>query len=96
MTLPPFPVDPGSLDLLMAAINPWEHGDPDARSSCVADLLEFMSQMGGSDTKAIAEVHDDGSDGGPSIVTMRDPMYHEHNVIEALVQEIRRLRVGQA
>lgn len=94
MTLPAFPVDDTTLDMLMAAINPREHGDPDAKSSSVGTFLDFMSQMGGSDTSAVEEVIDDGSNGGPAIVLMRDASYHEHNVMEALVEEIRRLRAA--
>ena len=92
MTLPPFPVDDATLDMLMAAINPREHGDPEATSSSVWPLLTMLSRLGGSDTDAVAEVHDDGSDGGASIVTMRDPHYHDHAVYVALIEEIRRLR----
>lgn len=73
--LPPFPVDDQTLDLLEAAMNPREHGDPEAVSSSVWPLLEFMSQLGGSDTRA-------------------DPQYHDHDVITALIAEVRRLRGG--
>lgn len=93
MNLPPFPVDAHTLDLLMAAIDPWGvGGNPDARRSCLSDFLALMSEMGGSDIHAVAEVHDDGSDGGPVVVTMRDPQYTDHCVITALVDEVRRLR----
>lgn len=93
-TLPDFPVDDQTLDLLLKAVNPWKYGDGDegAERSSLWDLLDLMSQLGGSDTDAIAEVHDDGSDGGPRVVTMRDTFYHENDVIEALILEIRRLR----
>jgi hypothetical protein len=64
VNLPPFPVDDQTLDLLEAALNPREHGDPDATTSGVWPLLTFMSQMAGSDTGAVEEVLDDGSDGG--------------------------------
>jgi hypothetical protein len=90
--LPPFPVDDATLDMLDAALDPWSHGDPNAERSCLWDLLELLSEMGGSDPRAVAEVHDDGSDGGPSIVTMRDPIYTDHAVISALIVEVRRLR----
>lgn len=90
--LPPFPVDDATLDLLEAAMNPWEHGDPEATQSSVWPLLKMLSQLGGSDTEAVEEVVDDGSDGGARTVVMRDPQYHEHNVIEALIAEVRRLR----
>lgn len=89
---PPFPVDDATLDMLEAALDPWSHGDPDAVKSGIWPLLTMMSQLGGSDTEAIAEVHDDGSDGGPAIHTMRDPHYHDNDVIAALITEIRRLR----
>lgn len=90
--LPPFPVDEGTLDLLMAAMFPREHGDPDAEQSSVGNFLIFMSELGGSDTRAVEEVVDDGSDGRPAMHVMRDPQYHEHSVLEALVLEVRRLR----
>lgn len=92
MTLPPFPVDDATLDLLTAALNPREHGDPEAASSSVWPLLTMLSQLGGSDTDAVAEVVDDGSDGGARVVVMRDPEYHEHDVLAALIAEVRRLR----
>jgi hypothetical protein len=94
VSLPPFPVDDATLDLLMAAVDPWSHGDADATCSSVAHFLEFMSQLGGSDTREVEEILDDGSDGGASIVVMRDPVYHEHSVIAALVDEVRRLRAA--
>jgi hypothetical protein len=102
--LPPFPVDDATLDLLMAAISPREHGgDPAAESSSVGSFLDFMSRMGGSDTDAIEEVLDPGDPDrvglpgfsafyGAPIHLMRDPQYHEHNVMAALVEEVRRLR----
>lgn len=92
--LPSFPVDDQTLDLLEAALDPRSHGDTDAKTSGVWPLLEFMSQMAGSDTRAVEEILDDGSDGGASIVMMRDPQYHDNDVIAALVAEVRRLRVS--
>lgn len=86
LRLPPFPVDDGTLDMLMAAINPWEHGDPDSPRSSLWDFLTLMSQMGGSDTTAVEEV----SEGG--VAMMRDPMYTDRCVITALIGEVRRLR----
>ena len=94
--LPPFPVDDATLDLLEAAINPREHGDPEANQSGVWPLLKMLSQLGGSDTEAVEGVIDDGSDGGAQIVMMRDPQYHDHDVIEALIAEVRRLRGGSS
>jgi len=92
VTLPPFPVDEATLALLEAAIDPWSHGHPEAERSSLWDLLDLMSELGGSDIRAVAEVHDDGTDGGPSITTMRDPRYTDHCVIAALIGEVRRLR----
>ncbi len=48
MTLPPFPVDDQTLNLLEAAMNPREHGDPNAETASVWPLLTFMSQMAGA------------------------------------------------
>jgi len=92
--LPPFPVDNGTLDLLSKAINPG----PEADRSSVEDLLTLYSQLGGSDTEAVARVLDEGSTdlglgiAGAEIVLMRDPHYHVHDVLTALIAEIRRLR----
>jgi hypothetical protein len=90
--LPPFPVDDATLGMIEAALNPRAHGDPEAVSSSIGPLLTMLSQLGGSDTQAVAEVLDDGGDGGASIVMMRDQHYHDHDVIAALVAEVRRLR----
>ena len=90
--LPPFPVDDATLGLLEASMDPWSHGQPDAAKSSLWDFLTLMSEMAGSDPRAVASVEDDGSDGGPSIVTMRDPIYTDHCVIRALIDEVRRLR----
>lgn len=92
MSLPPFPVDDATLDLLWAAMYPRENGDPNAESSSVWSVLKLMSEMGGSDTDAVEDVCDDGSDGGAQIVVMRDPQYHDHDVLTSLITEVRRLR----
>jgi hypothetical protein len=92
VSLPPFPVDDATLDLLEAAMDPWNHGDPDAETASVWPLLDMVSQLGGSDPTAAERVVDDGSDGGPTVVVMRDPTYHENDVIRALIAEVRRLR----
>jgi len=82
MTLPPFPVDDQTLDMLWLAINP----DPEvADRSSLYDVLRLYSEMGGSDTEAVESVED-------GIHVMRDPQYSTHDVIGALIEEIRRLR----
>lgn len=82
MTLPPFPVDDQTLDMLWSALHP----DPDvADRSSVGDLCEFYSQLGGSDTSAVES--DDGR-----VRVMRDPAYHPNDIISALIAEVRRLR----
>lgn len=83
--LPPFPVDDTTLDLLSAALDPRAAGDQQAERSCVGEFLELASQLGGSDTTAVAEEDDD-------VQVMRDPQYSTHDVIGALVAEVRRLR----
>lgn len=88
VSLPEFPVDDATLDLLWQAIYPG----PEATSSSVWDFLSLMSEMGGSDTSAVEKVVDDGSDGGASIKVMRDPHYHDHDVLSSLITEVRRLR----
>lgn len=101
MTFPEFPTDEGTLDLIMLALDPG----PEAKRTSLSDLLELMSQLGGSDTTAVAEVlnldprDDDPYDSrgdqpnmGPEIHVMRDPIYHEHDVIRALIKALRETR----
>ena len=81
--LPPFPVDESTLDLIEEAMTvPQKEGD---RYS-LWPLLDMYSRMAGSDPEAIQE------EIGDDIVVMRDPIYTEWDVIEALVAEVRRLR----
>lgn len=80
MTLPPFPTDDATLDLLEQAI----YGVGSDRSS-VNDLCRLYSELGGSDTTAV-----DGEEQG--VTVMRDAEYHPHDVIAALIAEIRTLR----
>lgn len=92
MSLPPFPVDDGTLDLLSLALDPGE----DAERTSVGDFLDFMSQMGGSDTTAVDRVetgpHPFIEGESVEFHYMRDVAYHEHDVLRALIAEIRRLR----
>ncbi|HEY3259967.1 MAG TPA: hypothetical protein VGJ95_06800 [Pseudonocardiaceae bacterium] len=84
MTLPPFPVDDQTLDLLTDAINGTSG---EGGRSSVGDLCQLYSELGGSDLDAVEE--DDGR-----IRVMRDPQYHPNDIIAALVDEVRRLRWG--
>jgi hypothetical protein len=86
VNLPPFPTDDTTLAMLEAAIDPWSHGHPEAVKSSLWPLLEMVSQLAGSDTRAVAEQL------GENTYVMRDPQYTEHGVITALIAEIRRLR----
>ena len=92
MSLPQFPVDDSTLDLLSLALDPGE----DAERTSVGDFLDFMSQMGGSDTTAVAEIIPGNPLGldieDAEIHVMRDAAYHEHDVMKALLAEVRRLR----
>lgn len=89
-TLPPFPTDRATLSLLRTAVNPWATTDgASASCSSLGNFLEFMSQLGGSDTEVYEEELDDG------MAVLRDPQYSTNDVIEALVDEIERLRGEQ-
>jgi hypothetical protein len=81
MPLPPFPVDDQTLGLLDTALNPG----PDAERTSVGDLCRIYSEMAGSDTTAVADT-EHGTD------VMRDPEYHPHDIIAALISEVLRLR----
>lgn len=75
--LPPFPTDEGTLSLLEAAM------DTEAEQSSTRRFLDLMSTLGGSDTNS------DRIDGAHLV---RGPVYTEHCVITALIEEVRRLR----
>lgn len=94
--LPPFPVDPATLDLLSAAIDPQGAGDTEATRSSVGEFLDLMSQLGGSDVDAVESVEQAEVFGEVREVhVMRDPAYHQNDVITALIAEVRRLRVAK-
>jgi len=89
MTLPPFPVDDQTLDLLWLAINPG----PEAERSSLYDFANFFSELGGSDTAALEEEDLTGEVVSGEVVSVyRDPTYTPHCIIGALIEEIRRLR----
>lgn len=56
-----------------------------AERSSITDLCSIYAEMAGSDINAVANDED-------GIRTMRDPLYHPNDIIEALVVEVRRLR----
>ncbi len=83
--LPPFPVDDTTLDLLSAALDPRGHGDELAERSCVGEFLVMVSELGGSDPSAVTEEDEHHR-------VLRDAQYSTHDVLAALVAEVRRLR----
>lgn len=87
VTLPPFPVDDQTLDLLWTAIRPG----PEAERSSLGEVLDLYSRMGGSDPDAIEEVMYLGAAGG-DVPVYRDPLYAPSDVIGSLIVEVRRLR----
>lgn len=95
VTLPPFPVDDSALDMLSTALNPG----PDAERTSLFDLLDLYSELAGSDTTAVDEddnLNHDGNEFHPAVRVMRDPSYSPHDVIAALIAEVRRLRTPAA
>jgi hypothetical protein len=86
MTLPPFPTDDTTLDLIEQAIKPGVHNE---RTSLL-DLCEMYASLAGADPAATDGVI--GSIRGEPVMLMRDPSYFEHDIIEALIGEVRRLR----
>lgn len=98
--LPPFPTDETTLALIMMALDPG----PESERTSLNDLLELMSQLGGSDTDAVESVEMVGGltgiaedliaddSGMIEIHHMRDPQYHEHDVIRALIAALRDAR----
>lgn len=86
-----FPVDDGTLDMLEQALG-LSAGSDGIERSHMGEFLRFMSEMAGSDVTAVAEVLHRDADGTPDEVVLRDPQYHEHCVVRALVAEVRRLR----
>ncbi len=81
MMLPPFPVDDQTLDLIEESLECGE----DKPSTDLYALLQFFSEMAGSDITAIEQTED-------GIATLRCPQYSAGDLILALVAEIRRLR----
>lgn len=85
-TLPPFPVHDQALDVLEEALTTSFDAGPDgpvpaAGGFSVGRVLEFFS--GHDDTLSVP----DGS-----TYTYHGPLYHERDVLLALIGEVRRLR----
>lgn len=93
--LPPFPTDESTLAMLELALNPG----PEADRTSLGELLTLMSQMGGSDTEAVetTEVMPHPFVPGESVEAevMRDPVYHENDVILALIAALRLARATE-
>ena len=83
-TLPDFPVDEETLALLDQALDPTATG-----VSSVGALLDLLS---GYDPAKVQPVLDDEGRPLQHIVEYPEPIYHSHDVIRALMAEVRRLR----
>lgn len=81
VTLPSFPVDPVTLDLVWDALHPT----PDTPHTTLGHTLEVLSMLGGSDPTAVVDVD------GP-VRHLRDAQYAPADVIRALITEIRHHR----
>lgn len=103
MTLAEFPVDDVTLDLLghaLGACLTWE-GVADRADGprvvgadmSLSRLLDFLS---GYDPAKLTPVVDEDGYEVPDWVEYPDPIYHEHDVIRALIAEVRRLRAAAA
>lgn len=83
-----FPVDDITLDAILHSLNGAFTVDEEGNHTLVgadytlSDLLDFLS--GYDKSKLIQE--------GPNIYLYPDPVYTEHCVIRALIEEIKRLR----
>lgn len=90
--LPPFPVDDSTLDLLLTGVTI----DEGAERTSLHETLDLISMLGGSDpAKIVASGFMESPLGDGSIVPydeLADQFYSPHDVIRALVLEIRRLR----
>ena len=66
------------------------HPDPAVYDcSSLNDLCLLMSRLGGADTEAVADEVE-------GVAVLRDPQYHHHDIITALIVEVRRLRARLA
>lgn len=83
-TLPDFPVDEETLALLDRALDPTATG-----VSSVGALLDLLS---GYDPAKVRAMFDDDGCEVPGIVEYPDAVYHTHDVLRALMAEVRRLR----
>lgn len=79
-----FPVDDETLDLIDQALDPSVTGQ-----SSLGSLLDLLS---GYDPSKLVPVLDDEGVPIPDIEEYPDPLYHPHDVIRALMVEVRRLR----
>lgn len=78
---PTFPVDDITLDLLWTALHPG----PEAERTSLNDLVELLSDMHHGPPSKPEEL-------GDGIVYLPGVRWHPHDVIEALIVEVRSLR----
>jgi hypothetical protein len=96
MSLPPFPVDDSSLDLLLGGVTIQDG----AERTSLQETLDMLSMLGGSDPKNIADEGYIGNPFGPAggdpipYVELADQFYSVNDAIAALIAEVRRLREG--
>lgn len=92
-----FPVDPLTLDMVEASLKycltiDEETGDPvpvDPDVVSLSDLCDFLS---GTSTDPLGQVEFDGEIDGIKWYTDHRPHYSERDIIQALIDEVRKLR----
>lgn len=94
--LPPFPVDDVTLLALEHALDAChtfnEEGEPVNIGSdySLDQLLDLLS--GYDPSKVVPVMDDDGYEIPDTVEYVGGPLYHPHDVIRALIAEVRRLR----
>ncbi len=82
----PFPVDDETLALIDRAL--------DASVTGRTSMSALLGMLSGYDPQKQRPALDDAGREVPDIVEYPDPIYHEHDVVRALMAEVRRLRAN--
>lgn len=86
--VPDFPVNDQTLTLVEMALDATTTGQ-----TSLGNLLDLLS---GFDASKLRPVMDGAGRPVPDVEEYPDPLYSEHDLIRALIAEVRRLRAGAA
>lgn len=100
-TLPPFPVDEETLNVIYDSMNRvvvgFDDNNEPIRDGSPFSLEDVLNMLSGYDPSLMVQAVNEYDQPIPDIYEYTGPgIYHQHDLIRALIDEIRRLRSSSA